>query len=102
MTDGVQTYFVADATGVELVRSGAGASTKWYLSYCVSDEDRELRPLDSPENDLGQDLYPWTDTEKVVSRIHDRLAAKYAVEPPTVCETPGEDIVARWDLIARV
>jgi hypothetical protein len=101
MTDGEQTYFVPDATGVELVRSGAGDSTKWYLSYCVSEEGRELRLLDSPENDLGEDLYPWTDSEKIVSRVHDRLAAKYGLEPPTICQTTGEDIVARWDLIIR-
>lgn len=100
--DDEQAYFVPDAMGVELIRSGAGDSTKWYLSYCVSDEDRELRLLGPLENDLGHDLYPWTDTEKIISRVHDRLSARYTLEPPTICLAIGEDIVARWDLIDRV
>ena len=99
-TDDSHPYFVPEATGVELIQSWTGGSPNWFLSYCLAGDGRALCKLD-PDVDLLRDLYPWTDTAKVVANVQDQLSARYYLDPPAICEVTGEDIVARWDLVER-
>ena len=85
-------YCVPGATEVSLAFA---EGPKWFLSYVVSGLPRALRYLHL-DSDLPHNLYPWTDTIRIIEHVEERLSESYTV----TSKVPRGVDVAEWSLEA--